>query len=371
MSAAGVAGQASPNQLLRMKMLLSRIWAGMTAAAILVSANRLSAAEPAPSAAGDGGLVARGKGFAVERRQLDEALAIFDAGVARDSRPVTEPRAVILSRLLAHIIDTDILMQRATAEKSKARETMAATEAAERRKFGGETDFTNWLAATGMTLRQYRSRATEQAACEAVIDRELRSCVSISDEAVKKYYEENAAAFDRPEQVRARQIVLLAVDPATGDPLSAEKIREKEQQAQALKARLDQGANFFELFRQYSELPGAKEETETSEPLLVRGQAPPELDNAVFALATNQVSGVIKTRLGFHLVRVSEKQPATRLSLAEVAPRLKDFLASSETKKMLPAYLEQNRKAAAVEILDPELAAQTSLGAVTKADHQP
>jgi peptidyl-prolyl cis-trans isomerase C len=299
-----------------------------------------------------GPIVARGKGFEIRRGSVDEAWEIYAAKMARGDKLPDEPHDAVEARLLSHIIDTEILLRKATDEEKTAGEVTAGrTLADSRKRFASNEDFASWIKAMGMSLEQYRVRITEQQICELVIDREIKPSIILSDDAVKRYYEENAAAFDRPEQVRARQILFLTVDAATREPLPADKKAEKRKLAQEVKARLDKGEDFFQLCKEFSDEPWAKNETSGDEPLYVKGQMPPEFDRVAFSLEPRTVSGVIESPLGYHIIRVSEKQAATRLPLGDVAPRLREFLIEEEVKKRLPGYLEKLKKEAAVEII--------------------
>jgi peptidyl-prolyl cis-trans isomerase C len=303
-------------------------------------------------------VLARGKNFEVHRDQLDEAWAIYAAKMSRGGQLPDEPRASVEAKLLNHIVETQILLQKATAEEKK--QAVDATEKLltdSRKRFASEDDFNAWLKMMGMSREVYRRRMMEQRMSELVIDREVGPNVSVSDEQLKKYYEDNAPAFAHPEQVRGLQI-FFSIKGASGEqPLPDDKKKEKETLANKVKARLDKGEDFFALYKEFSEEPWAKEQVPGDEMLYVKGQMPAEFDAAAFSLKTNEISGVIATKLGYHIIRISSHQPAGQLPLSEVAPRLKEFLLDEEIKKQMPAYLEKIKKEAAVEILPGATAA--------------
>ncbi len=306
-------------------------------------------------------IVARGKGFQVKRQKLDEAWAIYRARFSRNGKLPDEPSDGVETRLLNHIIETEILLQKATPEEKKKAE--AATEQLmtdSRKRFATDEDFENWLRMMGMTPAQYRLRAVESRAAEMVIDREIGPGIVISDEQLKKYYDESAKAFDHPEQARGRQIFFSTIDPETQEPFPEAKQKEKEKLANEAKARLNRGEDFFKIYQEFSEEPWAKKEEAGDEMLYVRGQMPPEFDAVVFALKPNQISEVVHSRLGYSIIRISEIQPAGRMSLAEVAPRLKEFLVNEEIKKRLPDYLAILRAEAGVEFLNHKPAASAT-----------
>ena len=303
-------------------------------------------------------VLARGKNFEVHRDQLDEAWAIYAAKMSRGGQLPDEPRASVEAKLLNHVIETQILLQKATAEEKK--QALDATEKLlvdSRKRFASEDDFNAWLKMMGMAPEVYRRRMIEQRTSELVIDREIGPNVSVSEEQLKKYYNDNAPAFGHPEQVRGLQIFFSIKDPAGEQSLPDDKKKEKEMLANKLKVRLDKGEDFFTLYKEFSEEPWAKEQVPGDDMLYVKGQMPAEFDAAAFSLKTNEISGVIATKLGYHIVRISAHQPAGQLPLSEVAPRLKEFLLDEEIKKQMPAYLEKIKKESAVEILPSATAA--------------
>ncbi len=77
-----------------------------------------------------------------------------------------------------------------------------------------------------------------------------------------------------------------------------------------------------------------------------------EFEAVAFSMQTNQVSDIVTTRFGFHIIKLSEKIPAKKSPFADVEGRIKEFLSQQEADKQLPAYLEKLRKDAGVEYLD-------------------
>ena len=81
----------------------------------------------------------------------------------------------------------------------------------------------------------------------------------------------------------------------------------------------------------------------------------PEFEAAAFSLEPNQISGIITTQFGYHIIKTLEKKPAKTLKLEEVAADVKQGLKRQGMQKQIPAYIEGIKKAAAVEILDKDI----------------
>jgi parvulin-like peptidyl-prolyl isomerase len=296
-------------------------------------------------------IIARGKQVEVRRSQFDEAMSIYKSQLARETKSEV-PADQLQAKLLDHLIVAAILTAKADDNDRKlATEMTEQTLANVRQRFATDDDFAQQIGTMGMTLRQYRQHLLEQNICEGVIDREIKANIAISGEAVKRYYDENSQAFDKPEQVHARQILLATTDLPTQQPLPADQQKHKEELAKQIRSRLDQGEDFGKLASEFSDDLFSKEATTTDLPLYVRGQMPPEFDAAAFSLKPFQISDVVRSKLGFHIIQVIDHQPATKMKLEEVGDRIREFLTEQEVKERLPKYLEKLKEDASVQII--------------------
>ena len=104
-------------------------------------------------------------------------------------------------------------------------------------------------------------------------------------------------------------VLLLKVDPATGQPLAADQQQAKRKQIDDLLKRIRGGESFTNLAAKYSEDPNSKEKGGEL-PLLTRDQMGPELAAAAFSLTKNQISDVIEMSFGYYIVKLLDKNPA-------------------------------------------------------------
>ena len=318
------------------------------------------AAEPVlkPSEPSTDSVVAKGKGVEIKRSQLDAAVSDFKANATAQGRTIPpEQTARLESGMLDQLIQTQILLSKATdAEKSKAK--AEATERIQEAKTNAPSEeaFNAQLKAMGATVDQVVKTMTEQATAEAVIVRELK--VNVADADIKKFYDDtnNTAKFEQPETVRASHILLMTQDPKTGQDLSKADKDAKRKTMEGLLKRARAGEDFAKLAKEFSEDPGSKEKG--GEYTFPRGQMAPEFEAAAFALKTNEVSDIVTTQYGYHIIKLSEHTPAQKVAFDKVAPRIKNYLTQQELASLAPGYLEKVRKEAEVEILDAKLKPQ-------------
>src|SRR5262245_30025034 len=188
-------------------------------------------------------VIAKGKGIEINRSALDDAFIAFKSNAAAQGQNVPEAqRAMLESRLLDRLIITQVLTNKATvADKARARENTDKFINDTKKRLPNEEAFKRELIATGMTLEQFQSRVLEQALAEAVLDRELKAKIAISDERLKKYYDDNPKNFEQPETVRASHVLISTKDPETRQDLSTEQKSAKKTTAEKVLVRAKKG----------------------------------------------------------------------------------------------------------------------------------
>lgn len=336
--------------LMKTKSLLSAILVAGLCGPTLLSA---AAPDKADSLFADP-VIATGKGFEIKRSQLDDAFISYKATVAANGGAIQDDqRASVRSNLLQHLIITKILTQKATADdKAKTKEMVDQNIDEARKSAPSPAAFESEIKASGMTLAQVRDRAMEEQLCRRILQREASAGVTISENDAKKFYDENQSKFEQPEQVRAAHILISTLDSVTQRPLPSDQKKAKEQLARSIRERAVKGEDFAALVKQYSEDPGSKDKG--GEYKFPRHQMVPEFESAAFSLKVGQISDLVETQYGYHIIKVLEKFPAKQTQFAEVEPKIKDYLTEQAAEKALPGYLDKIKTEANVALLDPD-----------------
>jgi parvulin-like peptidyl-prolyl isomerase len=239
------------------------------------------------------------------------------------------------------------------------------------KRYGSQEVVEQQLKAAGKTFDGWLTEMTQQTTVTAVMIRELNAAPA--DAEVKKYYDENPTDSELPEQVHVRHILLLTMDTATHAPLSDDQVKAKKKQIDDILKRARAGEDFANLAKEYSEDPGSKDNGGELPPF-ARASADPshamvlEFETAAFSLTNNQISDVITTQFGYHIIKLLDKTPARKLALTDKLPSgdttladsLKDFLTGRKLRELAPAYIEKLSKPPGLEILDPALKALMS-----------
>jgi parvulin-like peptidyl-prolyl isomerase len=298
-------------------------------------------------------VIVKATGFQIKRSELDQIVTGAKARATASGQQLPPGFNVgILNELIA----IQLLLQKATDADRAAGQAEADTQYKKLiQQFGSEDAFKRQLNMVGMTPEQLRNKATQEATAKATLQRELK--VSVTDAEVKAYYSNHSADFEEPEMVHVRHILLMTVDPSTRESLPTNTVAAKRKQIDDLLARAKKGEDFATLARQYSEDPGSKDNGGEL-PEFSRGQMAPEFEAAAFSLATNQISDVVTTVYGFHIIQLLDKKAAHMVDFATVAPDIKEGLIQLKVKKIAPDYIQGLRTAADVKIMDPELQAE-------------
>jgi len=316
-------------------------------------------------------VIAKGKGFEIKQSQLDEVMDGIKARAAAQGQTV--PTEELTKTILSSLIGNQILLQRATdADKAAGKKEADQYLAQIIKQNGTQSAVELQLKAMGKTFDAWRTDMTQQRIATAVMIRELNAAPT--DAEIQKFYTNNPAGSEVPEEVHVRHILLLTIDPAsaTRAPLPDSQVKAKKKQIDDILKRARAGEDFAALAKQYSEDPGSKDNG--GEYTFARAKDDPqhamvpEFEAAAFSLTNNQISDVVTTQYGYHIIKLLEKTPAKKLALTDKLPSgdatladdIKEYLTRQNLQEKAPAYIQKLSQAPGVEILDPALKALMS-----------
>jgi foldase protein PrsA len=190
------------------------------------------------------------------------------------------------------------------------------------------------LKARGLTEDDVRSALREQ----LILDKALSKDVTITPAQIQAYFNKNHAAFDKPEQVTARHI--LVPNLATANKVEA-----------ALKA----GGNFAALAKQYSIDPGSKDKGGDLGTFR-RGQMVPAFDKVAFSAPLGAISAPVKSPFGYHIIQVTARDPGQKATLASATDRITDMLRQQQESPLIQPFLQNLQQKANIQVTDARFA---------------
>lgn len=307
-------------------------------------------------------VVARGKGFEIKQSQVEEMYLSFKGHRAALGQTVPDSlRPQIEADIIDKLIATQLFLRRATdQDKAKAKQIAQDFLAEQKKQVASEDSFRRQLMGVGMTTNQFEAQIREQAIVKAVIDREIKAAKTVTDADARAFYSTNSSLFQEPEMVRAAHILIATRDTVTGKPLTPEAKLQKKRLAESLVTRARAGEDFAKLVREFSQDAASKDRggeytfpRSKDDP---RRAMAPEFEAAAFSMKVNQVSDLVETGFGYHIIKTLEKIPARKIPFSQVETRIKDTLVRDAVEKELPNYIEKLKREAGVEILAAESA---------------
>jgi foldase protein PrsA len=187
------------------------------------------------------------------------------------------------------------------------------------------------LKSRGLTEADVRSALREQ----LILDKALAGQVRIQPAQIKAYFDKNHAAFDKPEQVTARHI--LVPDLAT---------------ANKVEAALKSGQSFATVAKQYSTDPGSKDKGGELGTFR-RGQMVPAFDKVAFSEPIGAISAPVKSPFGYHIIQVESRTPGEKATLANSTDRITDMLRQQQESPLVQPFLQSLQNKATIVVADP------------------
>ena len=179
-------------------------------------------------------------------------------------------------------------------------------------------------------------QTTEQILVQSLIEKEIIEKVKVDDQEAVTYYEENKDNFITKEQVYLYNILV-----------------ETEEVAQDILEKLKAGGDFIEIAKEKSTGPSAAQGGDLG--YVSKGELIPEIENVVFALEIGNISDIIKSEYGFHILKVTDKKPEVLKTFEEVKEEIVQTLLSTKQKEAFDNLLEELKSQVTIEIKEEAL----------------
>ncbi len=283
-------------------------------------------------------------GVVISQGQFNKELTIHLDRFSRQGQQVSDTQMAELKKnVLDGLIEREVLYQQSGKAGIKITDQAVDEQlAAIKKRFPSEEEYKKALSAMNLTEDEVKSQIARGLAIRELINQEIMNKITISDEESKAYYDANPQLFKQPEQVKASHI-LIKVEPDATDAQKAEarkKINDVQQ-------KIKNGGDFAELAKQYSEGPSNVRGGDLG--YFSRGQMVKPFEDTAFAMQPNEVSDVVETRFGYHLIKVYDKKPEQTVAYADAKEKIVQRLKQEKAEKEAAQYVEQLKKDAKIE----------------------
>lgn len=248
-----------------------------------------------------------------------------------------------IARMAAkRVVDARLLAQEARRRGLKAdSERVSGAMAEIERQAGGRAGLDAALARLGATYDQLQESAAETDLVRVLLTTQIEPQVSVTMEQVAAFYDGNPEMFERPDMVRASHIMIRLTPTSTADDKKKARAR-----ATAARQRVVAGEDFAKVAGEVSE--GREASNGGDMGFFAQDSMMPELTNVAFALDVGQISEVFETRFGFHILKVEEKRPASKMTYEEAKEPVTELLKENRSGELVSELLSQLTEAAAI-----------------------
>jgi peptidyl-prolyl cis-trans isomerase C len=288
-------------------------------------------------------VIARVNGQDVKKEEFERMVKTLEARAGQAIPP--DRRDEILRNTLDQLVIYTLLSQESKARGIKIEESEIEAKMQQLRgQFPTQELFDKALKERNMTAEGLRKDARVDLSVTKLMDAEVATVPGPSDADAKDFYAKNPDRFKEEESVRASHI-LIRVEPNAD---AATKAKAKATIDSVLK-KAKAGEDFAKLAQQYSQDGSAAQGGDLN--FFPRGQMVPEFSTAAFALQKGQLSDVVTTQFGYHVIKVTDKKAGRVVPFEEAQPQIKQFLEGQKKQEHADAFIDGLKKKSKIEVL--------------------
>jgi len=236
---------------------------------------------------------------------------------------VEQNGAQVLDNMITmKVIDQEAKKQKVTVTEEDINKDLDALKSS----YGGEAEFNSALQYFGYDIEDLK----KDISLNLKIKKLIEPSITITEDEILEYFEENKDSLGEEEQVRARHILV-----------------ETEDEAKKVKGKLDAGEDFADLAKEYS-LDDSKD-SGGELGFFSKGNMVKEFEDAAFSLDTNEISEPVKSEFGYHIIQLEERKDAKEATLDEVKDQIKDAILNNKINEAYPAWYQEVLKENKVE----------------------
>ena len=239
---------------------------------------------------------------------------------------------------------------------------------------GADKRFTEALKKQGMSLKTYTKKLSQDVAVRKLMEEKLKATVKPVEEAdAKALYDDVEAVMknktkkikelekEDPARLKEAQAIAAKLKQLTGEQvrighiylavtkdMKPADVKKKEELAKQIKKEIDNGMDFSEAVKKYTEDKNAL--ASGGDMILLKGVAPKAIDEKAFSLAVGKVSDPIKSDVGFHIIKIKEKRAERSISYEDIAKDLAQYLAQQRVQLAMAQYIEELYNKADVKV---------------------
>lgn len=283
-------------------------------------------------------------GVVITQEDLEKEVNRAEQRALSMGRPFSDSQVPEIKKaVLGDLIDRELLYQESQKQGIKIKDATVNEQIDTlKKRFKTEDEFKTVLSKMNLTEDSIRAELKRALAVQGFIEEKFINKITISDKDIKTYYDNHPNFFKQPEKVQASHI-LIKVEPDADEAKKAEARKKLEKVQEQLK----KGEDFAGLAKQFSEGPTGANGGDLG--YFEREQMVGPFSEAAFALKPGEVSDIVETRFGYHLIKTVDKKPATVTPYEEVKGRIEEYLKKERVQKEITPYIAELKNKAKIE----------------------
>lgn len=287
------------------------------------------------------GPVAKVNGVSIDAVELRRATKVLLRGQAAPAGQ----QAAVDKQALEQLVSAELLYQAAAkVEVTDLDKQIDAKLAQGKARFANEQDFAKAIKDLEMNEKDLREYTRRDLLISKFVETNIVPKIKVTEEDARKFYDQNPDKFTRSESVKASHILIGVDSKASAD--DKKKAREK---AEKLRKDLAGGADFAALAKENSTCPSSQQGGDLG--FFGKGQMVPPFEQAAFSMKPGEISDVVETQFGYHIIKLIEKKGAESVSFKDALPRIEEYLKGQKINAAVMEYVAETKKNAKVEIL--------------------
>jgi len=275
-------------------------------------------------------------------QELRNVVAQYQNSVPPDQLQQLQPK--LRTQALENLINTQLLFREADRKGITPSSEAINTELdGIISRFPSPEAFQQQMTKVGISREQMVKDIEQQIKVTALVKEALAAAeTTVTGEEVSKFYQGNPDSFKSPEQVRAQHILLKINMDDTPEIKSQKRL-----ELAGLSGRIQKGADFSKIAEEYSECPSKQQGGDLG--FFERGRMVRPFEEAAFTLKVGEVSDIVETQFGYHLIKVSDRKDARTVPFEEAKEEIANYLKNTKEQEAVNSYIGTLREKADIE----------------------
>lgn len=288
-------------------------------------------------------VLAKVNGESIEASEFQQTIHQLEQ---RAGQPIpADQRDAVYRDVLDQLIGFHLLIQESASRKMAATEAEVSSQVDElKKRFPDAEAFDKKLAEQKLTLDQLRTQISQRLSVSKLLEAEVSPKLAVQPKDISDFYEANMQQFLQEEALRVSHVLIRVqegADQAAKDKAKAE--------AEDLLKQAKAGVDFAKLAREHSQDPGSAQKGGEL-PFFSKGEMVPPFETAAFALKPGEISNLVETEYGYHIIKLHERRPARQMAIEEVSDKIKNYLTEQQRQQKADTFVKELKTKGKVEI---------------------